>query len=68
VTEFAANAGQVRLTFPTQAGVEYAIEYKDSLDDAEWKLLTLAVGTGSPMEIEDPAPAEPMRFYRVRAP
>jgi hypothetical protein len=63
-----ASGGNVSMTFPTQPGVEYAVEYKDSLDDAEWQPLEFVVGTGSPMQINDPAPNETQRFYRVRSP
>jgi hypothetical protein len=63
-----ASGGNVSMTFPTQPGVEYAVEYKDSLDDAEWQPLEFVVGTGSPMQITDPAPAQLMRYYRVRSP
>jgi hypothetical protein len=68
VTHLDPAPGNVTLTIPTQVGVEYAVEYKDSLADPAWQPLTFVTGTGAPLQINDPAPAAQMRFYRVRAP
>ncbi|NOS71501.1 MAG: HYR domain-containing protein, partial [Verrucomicrobia bacterium] len=68
ITGFDASVGTVNMSFPTQLGVEYAIEYKNSLDEPDWQPLTFVTGNGSPMEINDPAPDRQMRFYRVRSP
>jgi hypothetical protein len=63
-----AAAQAVNLSFPSQTGVEYQIEYKNSLDEADWQPLATMTGTGAEMTIVDPDPAESMRFYRVRSP
>jgi len=58
----------VSLSIPTQAGVEYEVEYKNSLDEPNWQPLGVMIGDGNVMSFHDPNPAELMRFYRVRAP
>ena len=54
------------LMFPTAAGVGYALEYKYSLDDPSWQVLTNVSGTGSPFTITDYGPTNETKFYRVR--
>ncbi len=54
------------LTFPTEAGPAYRVEYKHSLDDPSWQLLTNLNGTGSPVTVTDADPASATRFYRIR--
>jgi hypothetical protein len=68
VTGFNATSQGVSMSFPSQAGVEYMIEYKDSINDPDWQPLTTAVGNGNQITINDPNPSETMRFYRVRSP
>jgi len=59
---------QVSLSIPTQAGVEYAIQYKNSKEDRTWQPLAFLQGNGSLMTVADPHPAPISRFYRVCAP
>jgi len=68
ITGFNATPNSVSMLFPTQTGVEYVIEYKNSLDEPNWQPLTVVVGDGNAMNINDPEPAEAQRFYRVRSP
>jgi hypothetical protein len=68
ITDFNAATHLVDMSFPTQPGVEYVIEYKNSLDEPGWQPLAIVVGDGTVMRVNDPEPAESMRFYRVRAP
>jgi hypothetical protein len=68
VTDLHAAAGNVHFTFPSQAGVEYIVEYKNSLNDPLWQPLALVIGDGNPMAVVDPAPNDTQRFYRVSAP
>ena len=44
----------------------YRLEFKDSLEDPDWKALPLVAGTGKPITLLDPAPSTACRFYRVR--
>jgi hypothetical protein len=54
------------LSFPTEAGPTYAVEYKFSFDDPSWQVLTNVSGTGLPVTINDDAPTNAMKLYRVR--
>ena len=60
------NGGAFSLSFPTEVGPAYRVEYKDSLEDPSWQLLTILSGTGSPLTITDNAPTNAARFYRIR--
>jgi hypothetical protein len=55
------------LSFPTQQGRVYALEYVDGLGRANWQALPLAVGAGDLLSLTDPTPTSAQRFYRVRA-
>jgi hypothetical protein len=67
--EFRASAvanGFFSLSFPTQNGISYTVQYKDSLTDPAWTDLETVVGTGANLSIADPAAAlRSARFYRV---
>ncbi len=56
------------LAFAAEEGVTYLIEYKDTLNDAAWTLLSTVTGDGTVMAINDAGPLPPTRFYRVRLP
>ena len=58
----------VLLGVPTQPGVEYQIQYKDSLNDPIWQPLGSIIGSGSVMSFTDAEPSATARFYRVVAP
>jgi hypothetical protein len=50
----------------TQSGRVYALEYKNTLDDAVWTPLPLVAGTGHERTLTDPTATGAQRFYRVR--
>jgi hypothetical protein len=53
----------------TQNGVTYAIQYKTDLATQGWTTLQPPfVGDGTVKTFNDPAPADPIRFYRVVIP
>jgi hypothetical protein len=57
----------VSITFPSEVGFSYVLEYKDSLDDPTWTPLSPAVaGTDGEMVLQDPTPPADSRYYRVR--
>ncbi|HTI71517.1 MAG TPA: carbohydrate-binding protein [Candidatus Limnocylindria bacterium] len=59
------SAGNIGISFPTQAGFAYQVEYKASLTDASWIALGAAViGDGASHAVTDPA-SQVQRFYRV---
>jgi hypothetical protein len=65
---FAVNAmpdgTNVMLSFPTQSGFNYQVQYKNNLTDSDWNLLGSPMpGNNSMQAISDPATSA--RFYRV---
>jgi hypothetical protein len=56
------------LTFASQNGVTYIVDYKDTVTNAAWTALSTNIGTGGVLAIDDPTTNSPMRFYRVRIP
>jgi hypothetical protein len=67
--QFRASAianGLFSLSFPSQSGSSYTVQYKNALTDPDWTDLEAVVGTGGDLSITDPAMAQrPARFYRV---
>ncbi|HEY0549703.1 MAG TPA: hypothetical protein VGF13_08880 [Verrucomicrobiae bacterium] len=59
------NAGTLTLSFTTEAGRNYAVEYQQQLQPGPWEVLTNVPGTGALVPIMD-ITAVPGRFYRVR--
>ena len=58
--------GVLSLSFPTENGKWYAVQYKNSLSDPAWTNLETIVGTGGALLITDPtAIGHPSRFYRI---
>jgi hypothetical protein len=54
------------LTFPTEPGPTYRVEYTYGLENPSWELLTSLIGTGLPVTVTDSNPAAATRFYRIR--
>lgn len=59
---------QVLFSFPPQVGVQYQVEYSDSLADPVWLPLTTFVANTNSTQVIDYAPAPSTRFYRIQAP
>ena len=62
--------GLFSLSFPTEVGKSYTVQYKDALTDPAWTDLVppgSVPGTGGLLTIYDPSPAalHPTRFYRI---
>jgi hypothetical protein len=56
------------VSYTTMNGPTYFLEYKDTLQDANWTSILPGVpGNGSVMTQSDASAALPSRFYRVRA-
>ncbi len=53
------------LSFTTDAGRSYQVEFKDSLNDAAWNPLTNLTGNGEVMSVSDETTTSDSRFYRV---
>ena len=55
------------LSFESEEGVSYTVEYNTSLTGKNWGFLTNTMGTGEIIRVEDPVVDEgPARFYRLR--
>lgn len=59
------SGGNRSLTFATQNGFTYTVQYKNNLTDASWTTLSSVSGTGSPATVTDSATGVAHRFYRV---
>jgi hypothetical protein len=59
--------GQFALSFLARTGVDYAVQYVDTLDSTNWQTLSNFPGQGSDVLVTDPAPGPWQRFYRVLA-
>lgn len=56
----------VDITFNSESGLGYAVEFTDSLNAPVWNALPAVTGTGSALTVSDVAPALTSRFYRLR--
>jgi hypothetical protein len=58
--------GSFSLSFPSENGKSYTVQYKNTLSDPAWTDLETVVGTGGNLPITDAAAAQQRtRFYRV---
>ncbi len=58
------SGGNLKLSFPTQTGFTYTVQYKTNLLSATWTTLTATNGTGSTAVVTS-AIGSANRFYRV---
>lgn len=58
------DGGLLNLSFPTQTGHAYTVQYKTNLTDAVWSTLTITNGTGLNSVITDEA-GDAQRFYKL---
>jgi len=56
------------ISFDTEPGQTYIVEYTDSLLNPNWQLLPTQTGDGKVKTVTDTAPGIPNRYYRVRQP
>ncbi len=66
ILQFARDEGTFRLSMSTSSGRTYVLEYKNSLTDSAWKVLTSVPGDGTVKTLADPTATASQRFYRVR--
>ncbi|HXI52750.1 MAG TPA: hypothetical protein VNH84_14645, partial [Candidatus Saccharimonadales bacterium] len=57
--------GQFSLSFDSIPGKTYRVEYKNSLNDAQWSVLKTQVATSSTLTVVDDLGGSGQRFYRV---
>jgi hypothetical protein len=53
------------LSYPTEAGRPYQLEYKNALNAPAWELLDNFLGDGSVRQVIDPLRPGQNRFYRL---
>ncbi len=53
------------LTFPSQTGFTYTVQYSSDPRTNAWNTLVATNGTGATIIVKDPLLAQPARFYRV---
>jgi hypothetical protein len=58
------SGGSIHLSFPTQNGSNYDVQFKNSLSDAVWQTLSTTPGDGSVHTVPDPT-THASRFYRL---
>jgi len=56
------------LSYPTEPGRPYRLEYKNSLNAPAWELLDSFLGDGSVRQVNDPVRPGQSRFYRLGGP
>jgi hypothetical protein len=67
LTDLTVSNDGVALSFSSDVGVSYTLEYKESLDALSWTPLPPPVaGTGSTLTLQDTNPPPATRFYRIR--
>ena len=65
LTASVSNSGDVNLTFNTETGPIYTVEYKGTLDDLSWIELCATNGTGAPQTVTDATATNAARIYRL---
>ena len=64
----ALSSGNVTVSFLTENGFSYAVQFKDHLSDASWQdVLPTISGDGGVKSVRQPTSGQASRFYRVRA-
>jgi hypothetical protein len=58
--------GAPGVSVPTVSGKTYILEYTDFVPSTNWTALPGVPGDGTTKLLNDPGPASPQRFYRVR--
>jgi len=58
--------GDVTLSFPSETGFTYHVEYKTTLDATVWTPLTTRAGDGGTQTVTDSSPGGQPRFYCLR--
>jgi len=59
------SGGSITISFPTQTGYSYQLQYKNNLTDATWSTLTTTNGTGLNVVVPDTTTGPARRFYRL---
>lgn len=68
LTNFASVAAGIRFSFNSDAGVNYLVEFKNSLTEPAWQPLVTLAGNGGLLHITNHPAATTARFFQVRIP
>jgi hypothetical protein len=60
------SGSTLSMTFGTEFGPSYIVEYKTNLTDLAWTTLSTTAGSGNPATVTDSLTNAPTRFYRIR--
>jgi autotransporter-associated beta strand protein len=60
------NGTTISMSFPTELGPVYVVEYNGTVDDATWQVLNTLNGTGNNELVTDTIANALTRFYRIR--
>jgi len=61
----ATSGGDFSMTFPSEVGPKYVVEYKYALTNGAWIVLSNVAGTGTPITVPV-AQTNAQQFFRVR--
>ncbi len=67
ITTWQMSEANFTMGFPTQLGILYRVECKDSLDDSTWTTLSTQVATSLQTQLFLSVADRPSRFYRLSA-
>ena len=62
-----SSGGQITISFPTQSGLTYTLQYKDHLGDPSWQSITPSVAGDGGVKSVTQSLGQPSRFYRLSA-
>jgi hypothetical protein len=65
-TQIVRPGGIVSLSFTSQTGLTYTIEYLNSYNAIVWNVLRVEPGTGGTITVTDPGSISQTRYYRIR--
>jgi len=60
------SGSTLNLTFPTEIGPKYVVEWKGALTNGVWNRLVTNGGTGSPITVPASTLPDEQRFFRIR--
>jgi endonuclease/exonuclease/phosphatase family metal-dependent hydrolase len=65
LTVVGIDSSGLTLSFPSQNGLSYAVEFKHGADDPDWQVLTNVLGSGLPVTVTDADTTSVLKLYRV---
>jgi len=66
ITSLRRSGPAMQISFTTEIGLVYEVEFKDAADSVIWMALPAVTGSGGSVTVVDPSTLRPHRIYRVR--